>query len=1079
MKRTAKIIICAITLFLFGISPIYSQEKPKSINDIHLLISQDSLEKARSIITTNIDLYKIQKQYDSLVRYIQFEGSFKLNKGNTQVSINKAKKLTDYIAATGDPHFIKQSLTEMGWIYDDAGQTGKAYDLLLEAVEPTSLITEPQNTDAASVQYSLGYYTTKIGNYPLSKKHFLKSLALLKKSKKEDYVFYNQIYNSLGGLFWQETKLDSANYYFEEAIAVLEKTDTTDIKNKLYRPSLIKLNRTIILNAMGKNKQAIDLSYELIEDLQTYIDSSIDELAIKSAKGNLFTALDNLASYHNTLGEYKRSEEIMEYSYAQKQKVFEENDIILIISHIILAEAKTANRDFEGAAKHADKALELFKDSAGEDLYWKAAALSTRGTIYENTGNMSMAKRYYEMGDQVYRTSLEHTYTKEFLDHLIELSKFYVKNHEDQNAIVKAKEAYDYVHQGSLQKTLQEFYQTLNLSEVYYKLKNYEESLKYSTEAIKFNLSSDETKMSSSDSILVQYRKPSAIFINTASTYYLSENKTPELLDQLLEKIKQAISILEQRKKVVTTHEDVTILINENEELFNFAKKLQLELYELTKDEAYLNQVISLHESAIYNRIRSRLNLRENLTFKNIPKEILEKETELKNNLVITINNSEKGISEYITASEKWDAFIQTLQKDYPQYYKMRYATLEEPINDLQDNIPENTTLVRYLFIEDNLYAFVVTHIDKNLIFLESSIVKEHLEQLAKEDYSVENKSKLLFELYTALWKPLEKNIKTKKVIIIPDRELFNLSFEMLTPKPINDYHEFSTNSLLANYDISYNFSLLLFKNNQKVMDYPENYVGFVPGFNKEMKREYQIGLNDSMQLDQAYLTLLPQPFSENLIKKYSRVFDGAYFMNQNASKSIFAKNAKEHKIIHIGTHAETNNISPELSRLVFAKNSGSNLNYDENSLYAYEIYNLDLSSNLAVLTACDTGKPTYQPGEGAISLAHAFNYAGSESILTSLWDIDEVSSTQIVSNFYEFLENGLPKDEALRKAKLKYLSTAEGRGTSPEYWAGLVLIGDSSPIQLKHTSNPAWWWIIGVLLVAIILFYFVRKKRS
>jgi len=328
------------------------------------------------------------------------------------------------------------------------------------------------------------------------------------------------------------------------------------------------------------------------------------------------------------------------------------------------------------------------------------------------------------------------------------------------------------------------------------------------------------------------------------------------------------------------------------------------------------------------------------------------------------------------------------------------------------------------------------------------------------------------------LWKPLESAVKTKKVVIVPDRELFNLSFEMLTPEPLKNFSEFSTNSLLARYDISYNFSLLLYKDRKKVIAYPKNYIGFAPGFNKEMKKEYSIALKDSMKMDKAYLTLLSQPFSENLIKKYSQVFDGASFMNQNASKPLFIKNAKEHKIIHIGTHAESNNISPELSRLIFAKKLGDSITYDENSLFAYEIYNIDLSSNLAILTACQTGKPTYQPGEGAISLAHAFNYAGSESVLTSLWDIDEVSSTQIVGYFYEYLSEGLPKDEALKNAKLKYLSTVDGRGAAPQYWAGLVLIGDTSPIALQAEINPIWWGILGVILIAILLFYFYKRRK-
>lgn len=1079
MKQHSKIIAGLFLFCIIGMSPAFSQKKLRTIHDIQTLISQDSLLKAKAAIAENIALYKTQKQYDSLLEYIFFEGDFRLNKGDKQLSIAKAKNLTDYITATNDPRLIRIALTNLSNIYDYAGQTGKAYEVLQEAIGPVSRITDPKSSDAASLQYSLGYYMGRIGDYPLAKEHYLKSMALLKKSEKEDYVFYNQLYTSLGGILWQQTKLDSAQYYFKEALEVLQKTDSTDLLNQLFRPSLIKLNLAVILNSLGKNQEAVAISYEAIEDFKEFNDKTIDEFYIKQAKKFTFSLLDNLASYHNTLGEYKRSEEIMEYSYAQKQKEHGEGDIEMIISHIILAQAKTVNQNFEDAAMHADRALELFKNKTDGDTFWKAAALSSRAGIYEQVGNMEMARELYERAHEVYKNSSENQYSTGYLDHFIQLSKFYVSIHEDQKAIATAKESYDYTHEGSLKNTLQEFYHLQNLAEIYFKVKNYEKAIEYSDLALQFNLLTAGNTMSSSDSILVQYRKPFAILRNTESKYYLAQNKTPELLKQFLKEIDKAISIVNKRKKVVTTHEDVSLLIRDNEELFNFAKKLRLELYEITKDDAFLDKVISLHESAIYNRIRSRLNLRENIAFKNVPKEVLEKETTLKNALSSTLENTDEGIGAYISASEKWEVFIKTLQKDYPEYYKMRYGTIEEPIKDLQQKIPESTTIIRYLFIEDELYAFVVSHSDKKLIPLNYTNIAEHIKKVSVADFSVENKSPLLFDLYTALWEPLEESIKTKKVVIIPDRDLFNLSFEMLTPKPIKDFKEFSTNSLLAKHDISYNFSLLLYKDKRKVKNYPKNYVGFVPGFSKEMKQEYQIGLRDYVNTDNVYLSLLPQPFSEKLVKEYAKVFDGKYFMNQDASKSLFINNAKEHKIIHIGTHAESNNISPELSRLVFAKKIGSNEAYDENWLYAYEIYDIDLSSNLAILTACETGKPTYQAGEGAISLAHAFNYAGSESILTSMWNIDEVSSTQIVGYFYDFLAKGQPKDEALKNAKLQYLSTAEGRAAAPQYWAGLVLVGDTAPIQFQHTLNPVWWWIAGLVLLASILMFLVYRKRA
>jgi len=120
----------------------------------------------------------------------------------------------------------------------------------------------------------------------------------------------------------------------------------------------------------------------------------------------------------------------------------------------------------------------------------------------------------------------------------------------------------------------------------------------------------------------------------------------------------------------------------------------------------------------------------------------------------------------------------------------------------------------------------------------------------------------------------------------------------------------------------------------------------------------------------------------------------GEVFVNNGSTQSSFRENADNKKIVHIGTHAEFNNEKPELSRLIFSKNTDSSA--DNNSLILYDIYNCNINTDLTILTACESGKPGYQDGEGMIALAHAFNYAGSKSILTSLWPVDEESASFI-----------------------------------------------------------------------------------
>ena len=499
-------------------------------------------------------------------------------------------------------------------------------------------------------------------------------------------------------------------------------------------------------------------------------------------------------------------------------------------------------------------------------------------------------------------------------------------------------------------------------------------------------------------------------------------------------------------------------------------------LYEETKDPKYLKEVLSLHESKLYNKIRQQLNLQSDFVTKDIPNSILEKEKQLKLQIKTALN-SENGLNIFITANKNWKNFIQTLKQDYPKYYQLRYASISESIN-FEDNLFSNEkTLIRYVYVNDKLYAFVIDNNKIQVHKLDAVALQNTLKNQENKTLT-SNSFEQNHNLYNLLWKPFENSITKKSVVVVPDKDLFNLSFETFAVNKVNSLKKLVEKSLLNTYCISYNYSLLLINKNRTPKFFEKNFISFTPEFNDEMKTNYKIAINDSAFLDKTYLTLLPQPFATDLAKQYANLFNGESYLNENASKQVFQNKAKEHKIIHIGTHAESNNVTPQLSRLIFAKNINGTMASEDNSLYTYEIYNQNLSSNLAILTACETGKPTYQSGEGMISLAHAFNYAGSESILTSLWKIDEQSSALIIESFYKHLKKGLPKDKALQKAKLEYLSAAQGRTLNPQYWAGLVLIGDTSPIELSSDSDLVFW-ILALLVLIVITAIVIKRKRA
>jgi CHAT domain-containing protein len=94
------------------------------------------------------------------------------------------------------------------------------------------------------------------------------------------------------------------------------------------------------------------------------------------------------------------------------------------------------------------------------------------------------------------------------------------------------------------------------------------------------------------------------------------------------------------------------------------------------------------------------------------------------------------------------------------------------------------------------------------------------------------------------------------------------------------------------------------------------------------------------------------------------------------------------------------------------------------------------------VLSACETGLGKEISGEGLVGLTRGFMYAGASRVVASLWKVDDVATSELMSEFYKgMLQVGLPPAAALRQAQLEMLQRK--RWTHPYYWAAFTLQGD------------------------------------
>jgi CHAT domain-containing protein len=146
-------------------------------------------------------------------------------------------------------------------------------------------------------------------------------------------------------------------------------------------------------------------------------------------------------------------------------------------------------------------------------------------------------------------------------------------------------------------------------------------------------------------------------------------------------------------------------------------------------------------------------------------------------------------------------------------------------------------------------------------------------------------------------------------------------------------------------------------------------------------------------------------------------------------------------RIIHFATHGLLNSEHPDLSGLVLSLVNEKG-EPENGFLELQDIYNLSLTADLVVLSACETGLGKEVKGEGLVGLTRGFMYAGAGRVVASLWKVDDVATAEMMGRFYRgMLKEGLRPAAALRQAQMEMQK--QKRWTDPYYWAAFTIQGD------------------------------------
>ncbi len=312
-------------------------------------------------------------------------------------------------------------------------------------------------------------------------------------------------------------------------------------------------------------------------------------------------------------------------------------------------------------------------------------------------------------------------------------------------------------------------------------------------------------------------------------------------------------------------------------------------------------------------------------------------------------------------------------------------------------------------------------------------------------------------EIYARLLEPILKSDNQKKLIIIADGFLNSIPFAALKQHPEGISY------LSEKYAISHVNSATLLSELRQRQPKEHTILAFAPSFD---------GTVSVSNADRG--KLLPLPNNKKEVEQILTSFHGRAFLDGEASLLNFKSQLSSFGMIHLATHAIFDDAAPEYSYLAFSQNG----NAIEDLLYVADLYNLQLNADLVTLSACESGIGDLKRGEGFMSLARGFFYSGAASIASTLWKINDASTTKLMDGFYKNLSQGDSKDVALQKAQVEFLNHNRQNGFShPYYWSAFVISGNTVPLLVSNTLTLV---IIGAMVFLVGGFlYFKLSKRS
>jgi CHAT domain-containing protein/tetratricopeptide (TPR) repeat protein len=604
--------------------------------------------------------------------------------------------------------------------------------------------------------------------------------------------------------------------------------------------------------------------------------------------------------------------------------------------------------------------------------------------------------------------------------------------------------------------------------------------------------------------------------------------------DTALSLIKQSLDVIENVRSNVGSPEFRASYFSGVKSHYDLCIEILMQLDRLHPGQGFAAEAFFVSETSRARLLidllsESRTNLREGAAKEIVDRErtlrgLIQSQAEYHMNLSLSGTESTE-IAEVSTQLAELRSAYQTVQAQlreknprlfaFEQFGPVELKRIQEELRD------SNTLLLEYSLGNERSYLWAITANSLHVYELPArAVIEDAASQLyglitarqgsdqATDDYraKVEAADNLYLEkarnLGSLLLGPVAEQLGTQRLLVVPEGALLAIPFDVL-PVPVLTMTDptGASNTLLVETNevvvLPSASTLIAIRSARRDKASPGKLVAIIadPVLSRSDDRVHgetrspatAVSKNDPDEsaqqlIDELKLARLTHsaeeadaiaavaPWGTTLVAKG---FDAS-------RETVLSSEVSQAQILHFATHNFLDSKRAELSGLVLTMRDSNGVN--RNGLVPLpDIYSLDLSAELTVLSACQTALGKEIKGEGLVGLTHSFMSAGSKTVVASLWKVDDRATAVLMAEFYDgILQKGMTPSAALRSAKLKMMR--DKQWNAPYYWAGFVLQGEYT----NHISVSGRAWLRpGLVLLSLLsvitvgLFVFYKRKRK